>query len=94
MVDEAIETILYLWSHDPPYEVDGKYWPITLEKYRRSGNRHRLHSQAVAKAASADFRAGHEPQFAEHEDRRAPRTSAVCPLPDSRQRGGRHLDDV
>jgi alkanesulfonate monooxygenase SsuD/methylene tetrahydromethanopterin reductase-like flavin-dependent oxidoreductase (luciferase family) len=32
MVDEAIETILYLWSHDPPYEVDGKYWPIKLAK--------------------------------------------------------------
>ncbi|MGD9723951.1 MAG: LLM class flavin-dependent oxidoreductase [Pirellulales bacterium] len=30
MVDEAIETILYLWSHDPPYEVDGKYWKIRL----------------------------------------------------------------
>jgi alkanesulfonate monooxygenase SsuD/methylene tetrahydromethanopterin reductase-like flavin-dependent oxidoreductase (luciferase family) len=32
MVDEAIETILYLWTHDPPYEVQGKYWPITLAK--------------------------------------------------------------
>ena len=32
MVDEAIETILYLWSHDPPYEVAGKYWPIKLQK--------------------------------------------------------------
>lgn len=32
MVDEAIETILYLWSHDPPYHVDGKYWSLTLEK--------------------------------------------------------------
>ncbi len=33
MVDEAIETILYLWSHDPPYEVHGKYWPIHLQKF-------------------------------------------------------------
>ncbi|HEX3726876.1 MAG TPA: LLM class flavin-dependent oxidoreductase, partial [Pirellulales bacterium] len=33
MVDEAIETILYLWSHEPPYQVDGKYWPIKLAKY-------------------------------------------------------------
>ena len=32
MVDEAIEAILYLWSHDPPYEVRGKYWQIKLEK--------------------------------------------------------------
>jgi alkanesulfonate monooxygenase SsuD/methylene tetrahydromethanopterin reductase-like flavin-dependent oxidoreductase (luciferase family) len=30
MVDEAIETILTLWTHDPPYEVPGKYWPIRL----------------------------------------------------------------
>jgi alkanesulfonate monooxygenase SsuD/methylene tetrahydromethanopterin reductase-like flavin-dependent oxidoreductase (luciferase family) len=33
MVDEAIETILYLWTHDPPYNVQGKYWPIQLEKF-------------------------------------------------------------
>ncbi len=32
MVDEAIETILYLWTHDPPYEVQGKHWPIHLRK--------------------------------------------------------------
>lgn len=32
MVDEAIETILHLWSHEPPYEVKGKYWPISLKK--------------------------------------------------------------
>ena len=33
MVEEAIETILHLWSSDPPYEVPGKYWPITLSKH-------------------------------------------------------------
>jgi alkanesulfonate monooxygenase SsuD/methylene tetrahydromethanopterin reductase-like flavin-dependent oxidoreductase (luciferase family) len=33
MVYEAIETILYLWLHDPPYEVQGKYWPIKLSKF-------------------------------------------------------------
>jgi alkanesulfonate monooxygenase SsuD/methylene tetrahydromethanopterin reductase-like flavin-dependent oxidoreductase (luciferase family) len=33
MVDEAIETIMYLWTHDPPYEVAGKYWPIKLAKF-------------------------------------------------------------
>jgi alkanesulfonate monooxygenase SsuD/methylene tetrahydromethanopterin reductase-like flavin-dependent oxidoreductase (luciferase family) len=33
MVDEAIDTILYLWTHDPPYQVEGKYWPITLSKF-------------------------------------------------------------
>src|SRR3954470_7956587 len=32
MVDEAIETILYLWIHEPPYEVDGKYWSVALKK--------------------------------------------------------------
>ena len=32
MVDEAIEIILQLWSSDPPYEFDGKYWKIHLEK--------------------------------------------------------------
>ncbi len=33
MIDEAIETILHLWTHDPPYEVPGKYWPIKLSKF-------------------------------------------------------------
>jgi alkanesulfonate monooxygenase SsuD/methylene tetrahydromethanopterin reductase-like flavin-dependent oxidoreductase (luciferase family) len=32
MVEEAIDTILYLWSHDPPYEARGKYWQINLAK--------------------------------------------------------------
>jgi alkanesulfonate monooxygenase SsuD/methylene tetrahydromethanopterin reductase-like flavin-dependent oxidoreductase (luciferase family) len=32
MVDEAIEVILQLWSSDPPYHFDGKYWKIHLEK--------------------------------------------------------------
>jgi alkanesulfonate monooxygenase SsuD/methylene tetrahydromethanopterin reductase-like flavin-dependent oxidoreductase (luciferase family) len=32
MVDEAIEAILYLWTHDPPYEFNGKYWQIKLDK--------------------------------------------------------------
>src|SRR5260221_301450 len=33
MVDEAIDTILYLWTHDPPYQVQGKHWPITLSQF-------------------------------------------------------------
>ena len=33
MTLEAIDTILKLWSSDPPYQIDGKYWPIQLEKY-------------------------------------------------------------
>lgn len=32
MTDEAIEIILKLWSSDPPYRYDGKYWKITLDK--------------------------------------------------------------
>jgi len=32
MTDEAIGIILYLWSSDPPYKFDGKYWKINLEK--------------------------------------------------------------
>jgi alkanesulfonate monooxygenase SsuD/methylene tetrahydromethanopterin reductase-like flavin-dependent oxidoreductase (luciferase family) len=33
MVEEAIDTILHLWTHEPPYQVAGKYWPIHLEKF-------------------------------------------------------------
>ncbi|HQU42542.1 MAG TPA: LLM class flavin-dependent oxidoreductase [Pirellulales bacterium] len=33
MVDEAVDIILYLWSSDPPYEYQGKFWQIRLKKY-------------------------------------------------------------
>lgn len=32
MVAEAIDTILTLWSTDPPYEIDGEFWPIRLKE--------------------------------------------------------------
>ena len=32
MVDEAIDAVLKLWTTDPPYHIDGKYWKIHLEK--------------------------------------------------------------
>jgi len=32
MVLESIDTILALWSQDPPYEIDGKFWKISLTK--------------------------------------------------------------
>ena len=31
MVLESIETILKLWSQDPPYEIDGRFWKISLK---------------------------------------------------------------
>lgn len=32
MTDEAIEIILKLWTSEPPYKYDGKYWTISLEQ--------------------------------------------------------------
>jgi alkanesulfonate monooxygenase SsuD/methylene tetrahydromethanopterin reductase-like flavin-dependent oxidoreductase (luciferase family) len=32
MVDEAMEMILRLWSSEPPYEMEGKFWTIRLKK--------------------------------------------------------------
>jgi alkanesulfonate monooxygenase SsuD/methylene tetrahydromethanopterin reductase-like flavin-dependent oxidoreductase (luciferase family) len=32
MVDESLDMILKLWSSDPPYEIEGKYWKISLKK--------------------------------------------------------------
>jgi alkanesulfonate monooxygenase SsuD/methylene tetrahydromethanopterin reductase-like flavin-dependent oxidoreductase (luciferase family) len=32
MVQEAIDMIFQLWSTDPPYEIRGKYWNISLKK--------------------------------------------------------------
>jgi alkanesulfonate monooxygenase SsuD/methylene tetrahydromethanopterin reductase-like flavin-dependent oxidoreductase (luciferase family) len=30
MVIESIETVLKLWAQDPPYEIDGRFWKISL----------------------------------------------------------------
>src|SRR5437764_15394310 len=32
MVDEALDMILKLWSSEPPYEIEGKFWKISLKK--------------------------------------------------------------
>src|SRR5579872_1516984 len=32
MVDEATDMILRLWSSEPPYEIEGKFWSIRLKK--------------------------------------------------------------
>jgi alkanesulfonate monooxygenase SsuD/methylene tetrahydromethanopterin reductase-like flavin-dependent oxidoreductase (luciferase family) len=33
MVVESIDMILKLWTEDPPYRIDGKFWKIALEKH-------------------------------------------------------------
>ena len=32
MVNESVDMILQLWSSDPPYEIEGKYWNIRLKE--------------------------------------------------------------
>jgi alkanesulfonate monooxygenase SsuD/methylene tetrahydromethanopterin reductase-like flavin-dependent oxidoreductase (luciferase family) len=32
MSDEAVDIILKLWSSEPPYEYDGRFWKISLKK--------------------------------------------------------------
>src|SRR6266699_3614779 len=32
MVHEALDIILHLWSSDPPYEIEGKFWTVRLKK--------------------------------------------------------------
>ena len=31
MVIESIDTVLKLWAQDPPYEIDGRFWKISLK---------------------------------------------------------------
>ncbi len=31
MVVESMDTILRLWSQDPPYRIDGKFWKVRIE---------------------------------------------------------------
>jgi len=33
MVEEAMEMVLKLWASEPPYEIKGKYWNISLKKF-------------------------------------------------------------
>ena len=86
--------ILHLWSSDPPYHFDGKYWKIHLEKTVDDETGIGYIPKPLPEAAPADRRPGHEPQLAEHEDGRAARAPAVRPLPGPRQRAGRHLEDL
>jgi alkanesulfonate monooxygenase SsuD/methylene tetrahydromethanopterin reductase-like flavin-dependent oxidoreductase (luciferase family) len=32
MVEESLDMILKLWASDPPYEISGKFWNISLKK--------------------------------------------------------------
>jgi len=32
MMHEAIDTILQIWAQDPPYEIHGKYWDISITR--------------------------------------------------------------
>ena len=32
MVAEAVDMILHLWTTDPPYEIEGKFWQIRMTK--------------------------------------------------------------
>lgn len=32
MVEEALDMILKLWASEPPYEIEGKFWRISLKK--------------------------------------------------------------
>jgi alkanesulfonate monooxygenase SsuD/methylene tetrahydromethanopterin reductase-like flavin-dependent oxidoreductase (luciferase family) len=32
MVDEAADMILRLWASEPPYEIEGKFWKVSLKK--------------------------------------------------------------
>ena len=33
MVDEAIEMILKLWASEPPYEIAGRFWNVSVQKH-------------------------------------------------------------
>jgi alkanesulfonate monooxygenase SsuD/methylene tetrahydromethanopterin reductase-like flavin-dependent oxidoreductase (luciferase family) len=32
MVEEALDMVLAMWAGEPPYEIDGKFWKISLKK--------------------------------------------------------------
>ena len=33
MMLESIDTVLKLWTQDPPYRIDGRFWKITVEQH-------------------------------------------------------------
>ena len=53
---EAINQVLEIWASEPPYNIKGKYWNISVERTLDGRYRARLYRQAVAAAASADRR--------------------------------------
>ena len=94
MVDEAIEAVLYLWSTEPPYHFDGKYWKIHLEKT--------VDTETGIGYIPKPYQKPHPPIAIPGMSRNSPsmksggpaRHPAVWPLPDSRQRPGRHLEHL
>ena len=62
--------ILQLWSSDPPYEIEGKFWKIRLKKSVDTETGIGYIPKPLPAAAPADRHPRHEPQLAEHEDGR------------------------
>ena len=91
MVEEAIEAVLHLWSSDPPYHFDGKYWKIHLEKTVDTETGNVSIPLPYQKIPPADCDPRYEPQLAQHTYRLLRCDPALWTLPGSCQRFGRQL---
>ena len=61
MMQESIETILKIWTQEPPYEFPGGYWDFQIHGRLPQRPRRRRHGPAVPDAAPAHRRLDHEP---------------------------------
>ena len=95
MMQESIETILKIWSQEPPYEFPGGYWDFRIRDAYRKRSRRRRHGPALPDAASAHRGLDHEPALGQRPhcrcarlDPESPRTS---PLPATSRPTGRPM---
>ena len=94
MVDEAIDMILELWSHEPPYEIEGKFWKIRLKKT--------VDTETGIGYIHKPLQQPHPPIAMPGMSRNSPsmkiggpaRLPAVRPLPDRRATSGRPVEDL
>ncbi len=82
---EAINAVLAIWKGEPPYNIEGKYWNIKIERQFMPEIGQGFSAEAVAEAASADRRhRGGAVLQGRHRSRGARLGADLGELPDAR----------
>ena len=70
MMLESLAMIEEIWSTDPPYDIEGKYWTIRDPGFRRARSRDRPDAEALSEPVSAGVHFGGQSAFGAGRPRR------------------------